>query len=92
MQGPAALFWKRLSGVDQVETLFDALHALVYPVETTGNAGILVFEDAKPLLDLDHVLGHALDSSANGTKVLKNQVIGGHDTSVAREERHYRSE
>ena len=90
MQGPAVLFSAALSGVDQVETLFDALHALVHPVKTAGNTGILMFEDAKPLLDLDHVLGHPLDSSANGTKVLKNKIIGGHDTSIAREERHYR--
>jgi hypothetical protein len=80
MHGPAAfsLRWLCLSGVDQVETLFDALHAFVHTVEARGDAGILMFEDAKALFDLDHILGHALYRAANGAKMLKNKVVGSH--------------
>jgi hypothetical protein len=67
-----------VSGVNQVEALFDPLHTLVHPIKSAGHAGILVFKNAETLLNLDHVFSNALHGPPDGAKMLKNNVIGGH--------------
>ena len=61
--------------VSQAKSLLDPLDATVHAVQPGGQVGILIFEDAKPTLDLAHVLSQAVNGAAYMPQVLEDEIV-----------------
>ena len=78
MRSSLVMFGKcsRALCLDEIKPLFDPQDAFIDAVEPCRNGRILMFEDAKTLLDDLHVVGEPFDGAPDGTQVLKYEVVG----------------
>jgi hypothetical protein len=66
---------RRSLGVGQVEPPFNPFHSAIESIETAGDAGVLIFENAEARPDLSHIVAQAIDGASNVAQMFQHNAV-----------------